>query len=289
MVCALVALLACNLPPSTGRVGSTQDPLSDPPSAAPSASAPPTPTASAAPLPTQSAPSGPDAELSRFGVTVMTHFSNDSQRGIVLSAVRALAARLASLAPPGADSDPDGVHVFGRIFGPTVLRIYPNQNTVDGVHAALNCGWEGRFAAGCKQPDIFPEQDFPPRAWLILVSGGFMAVSPDGGVGLIAHEMSHNLTWGSGNLESNVEGWNFATYVGDYFVIEYMDYLSVQAGRDTYVDEAARAANPTWRAEITADFIASWALDGIQGPDVKVVNKYLDAFMTCKVYGVGRC
>jgi hypothetical protein len=284
----MLAVLACNMPVAAGPDETRQDPPSPVEAAVPAGT--PGPTVSITPQSTETPSTGPDAELARYGVTVLDLPSDSPQRAAVLAAVQALAAKIAGIAPEGSASDPDGVHTFSAVFGPTVIRIDPSRAAVDGVHAGLNCGWEGQFATGCKQPDIFPQQTFPNGAWLILIGGAFMSNSaPDSGVGLVAHELIHNLTWGGGNLPSNVGGWSFVRYVGDDFAFEYMDYFGVQIGRYAYETESARTANPTWRSELTADALASWALDEIDGPDQKVVVHYIQGLMVCKVYGVGRC
>lgn len=284
VLAGVVMLAACNLPqPQAPVTPVATEMATGTPTAQPTASPSPTdPAATASP-----GIDPVDAELARYGVTVIYSGPVDvAQRQSALAAVIAMASMTASLGQVPADP----YETFTKTYGKTVIRIYPDRTLVDGVHVGVNCGWEGLFASGCRLKETYPEQEFPHGAWLILLGGGYMTLSPsDENVGLFAHEIMHNLTWGGGHLPDNVNGYSYVHYVGDEFAIRYMDNLGVQAGRDTYVDETARSANPSWRSELTADALASWALGEVTGPDGPMVNHYLHDLMACKIVKASRC
>jgi|GEM_PF-6816048 len=178
----------------------------------------------------------------------------------------------------------DGAELYWPVRGlpgPTVIYVYPEQATVDGVHPGLNCGWEGRQEPGCLLASIHPAQTFPEQAWLILLAGEALA-SPGEiqAVHLAAHELAHNLTWGEGPYEGG-GAFDYAFYAGDLHFMAHAGAFGVQVGRYAYESEAARAAYRYWRQELTADAIASWALDDLQGPHSESVGGYLTDFMLC--------
>jgi hypothetical protein len=283
-ICALAAL-ACDLSPTP-----TQTALPQPthvvsiPTILPSE--PPTPDVTATP-----AVNPAYAELEQFGVSLVSDGAlTNTQIDPVVFAVRALSSKISALDPDGPQAGEASTQTFIDVFSHTMIRVYLDRTTIDGKHVAVNCGWEGRFSAGCKTAEIYPEQEFPDDAWLILVSGRYLdSTVVTESTGLIAHELIHNLTWGGGHLPPDVNGYSYVRYVGDDFALDYIDYLGVQVGRDTYWTEAARAANADWRAELNADSFASWSLDLIEGPDAKAVNRYITNYMICRVYGVGNC
>ncbi len=213
-----------------------------------------------------------------------------AQLSVVRIAADALGAKAVEVLTAGRERAMSRGASFRQLYGPTIIRIYQHKYTVDGVHAGVNCGWEGRFAAGCKYPSLFPEQDFPTEAWLILIAGERVPGSGDSeGAGLIAHEIVHNLTWGLGHNPANMKGFSYVRYVGDDFAVRYMDALGVHIGYDAYKDDTARSANPRWRAELTADAIASWALDDIHGPYIESIANYIRQSMVCDLYGGPDC
>jgi hypothetical protein len=99
----------------------------------------------------------------------------------------------------------------------------------------------------------------------------------------------HNLTWGRGHMPDNVEGFSFVRYVGDEFAIRHFDSFGIQSGRAAYSDEEARASNPRWRAELTADAIASWALDRINGPYAASIGEFVRESIICDLAGGPTC
>jgi hypothetical protein len=232
-----------------------------------------------------------ESDIESYGVSVAADKAlSANQYEAILSAVHRLAVRAADLYREKEEGSVEPYHAFKDLFGPTVIHIYQGRTTVDGVHLGINCGWQGRFAEGCRSADLFPEQNFPNGAWLILFAGEPLGSDPtEQGAGLIAHEVVHNLTWGGGSRPSNVGGFSYVHYVGDEFAIKYMDSLGIQAGRASYVDEQARKSNPLWRAEMTADAVASWALDRIEGPDAPVIRRYIHDMMVCRIFGGDLC
>jgi hypothetical protein len=106
---------------------------------------------------------------------------------------------------------------------------------------------------------------------------------------LVIHEMSHNLTWSGGHLVDNINGFSYAGYVGDDFAIKYSGDLGIQLGSDSYRDQAARSANPRWRAEITADAIASYMLGLFLGPYVDSISTYIHDMLVCEITHGPKC
>jgi len=224
-------------------------------------------------------------EIEHYGVVILDHeLPTLYQQQAILSALHALGLKAAEVYEAAAGLHLSGHSAFARLFGPTYVRVYPSKLTVDGIHAAINCGWKGRDARGCAAPGTYPEQVFFTQGWLILVAGDSINDSDVSfGDGLIAHELVHNLTWGRGHLPDNVEGFSFVRYVGDEFAIRYFDTFGVQVGQDAYNDEASRASNTRWRTEVTADAVASWALDRINGPYAVSIADYVRKSIICDV------
>lgn len=229
--------------------------------------------------------------LAQAGVYVLTaeHLSTD-QLAEVSAAVDTLGSTASKLFKDGESIEMPRSAAFARLFGPTEIMIYPKARFVDGVHAAVNCGWEGRFAQGCAYVSVYPEQYFPTGKWLILIAGNRIpGVTASEGRALVAHELAHNLTWGHGHLVTNVDGFNFVRYVGDEFAIKYFDTFGIHAGIDEYGSQAARAANKRWRSELTADAIASWSFGEINGPFADSIGNYVRLSMLCELYGGSDC
>jgi hypothetical protein len=282
---ALGPLMACVL---AGRPQTSMPPMSTP---LPASSAT---TVSPSPIPPTQTPTltprqDIESRLARCQVTVagITDQSIDELRPI-LAAIETLGGKTPELVGLDREVEADRCSAVITVFGPTVFQLYPERSKVDGVHYAINCGWEGRGAQGCQNLDIYPEQEFPQGAWLILLAGEPL-LDDYKNTALVIHEMSHNLTWGGGHNPANVGGLSYPLYVGDDFAIRYIDALGVQLGSDSYRDEAARRANPGWRAEITADAVASWALDLIQGPYAESVGAYIHDMLVCKGMGGSGC
>jgi hypothetical protein len=221
--------------------------------------------------------------LAQYGITVAnsSSVSVDELRPVVAAAA-ALGDKCPELFGLDGANEADRYAAVTRLFGPTVIRVYADRAKVDGVNYAINCGWEGRGAQGCKHPDIFPEQEYPEGAWLILFAGQPL-LDDYKNTALVIHEMSHNLTWGGGHNPDNIDGFSYPGYVGDDFAITYSADLGIQLGSDAYHDQPARAANPRWRAEITADAIASWTLDLFQGPYADSVAAYIHDMLVCEI------
>jgi len=200
----------------------------------------------------------------------------------VLRAANALGVTAARVLLDAERVDYSAQAAFGLLYGPTTIYIYPDKSSIDGVNVAINCGWEGRYAQACQLTSIFPEQLYPSTSWLILVAGrGVLEMDVSESSGLIAHELAHNLTWGNGHNPSNLGGFSFVRFVTDEFAIRYFDTFGVTAGIDAYRDEKARNAHPRWRAELTADAIASWAFDEIHGPYAESIANYVQQSMIC--------
>ncbi|MBN1428227.1 MAG: hypothetical protein JXB07_07570 [Anaerolineae bacterium] len=255
----------------------------------PVASTQQTPTALPGDIPADSSPSpiSPDPpatitaqqdienRLGHYAITVANiHALSTAELEPIVAAAIALGDKTPELFGLDREKEEDRYTAVRNLFGPTVFRVYSEREKVDGVNYAVNCGWEGRGAQGCKHPDIFPEQEFPEGAWLILMAGKPL-LDDYKNTALVIHEMGHNLTWGGGHYPDNVDGFSYPRYVGDSFAIRYADTLGIQLGSDSYRDEQARGANPMWRAEITADAVASWALDLFQGPHADSVSRYI--------------
>lgn len=273
-----VLLMACLL---TGAPASSIPLTSTPPVADNPAAL--LPSAIPNPTPTLTAQQDIAGQLGNYGITVA---NIDALSVDVLQPVVAAAAAMGSRTPEllGLDSaaESDRYAAVNTLFGPTVMRVYADREKVDGVNYAINCGWEGRGAEGCKHPDIFPEQEYPAGAWLILFAGQPL-LDDYKNTALVIHEMSHNLTWGGGHNPGNVAGFSYPRYVGDDFAIQYSDALGIQLGSDCYRDQAARTANPRWRAEITADAIASWMLDLFLGPYTDSISSYIHDMLVCEI------
>ncbi|GAB4467311.1 MAG: hypothetical protein Kow00124_00060 [Anaerolineae bacterium] len=222
-------------------------------------------------------------ELALAGVTIEVDGppSSAALTPIALT-VRVYADRLAGLpdAPPVDGISPYAA--FRALFGPIVIHIYPDRYTLDGTLHAMHCGWEGLQERGCQIPAIHPARTFPPDAWLIVFAGEALA-SPDSlwSVHLVAHELAHSLTWGEGPYAAGEGAFDYVFYAGQPFVMTHAEAFGVQMGAYAYETEAARADHRFWRQELTADAIASWALNDLQGPHAGSVGGYLDDFMRC--------
>lgn len=274
---SMACLLAGNSPSSTALTPTAlvaDDPIAMLPS--------PTPGPEAKLTPQQDI----DNQLAHYGITIADSGSVpvDELRPI-LAAAAALGDKCPELFGLDGAHEADRYAAVTTLFGPTVIRVYSDRAKVDGVNYAINCGWEGRGAQGCKHPDIYPEQEYPQGAWLILFAGKPL-LDDYKNTALVIHEMSHNLTWGGGHFPDNVDGFSYPQYVGDDFAIKYWDALGIQLGSDSYRDQPARSANPRWRAEITADAIASWALDLFQGPYAESVSDYIHDMLVYEITGV---
>lgn len=209
---------------------------------------------------------------------------------VIGSAIKALGEKILILQHEQGIDVNEVSSAFRTGIGPSVIYIYPGQDKIDGINYALNCGWEGSYAKGCQLTTIFPEQVFPENAWLILIAGNSLTSdTPITGIGLVVHEFAHNLTWHEGHLPDNHDGFNFVRYVGLDFAVDNMDALGVQAGRDTYIDKVARESNLYWQSELTADAVASWALDRIQGPYKESVTREIKGMLVCDYYGGTDC
>lgn len=278
-------LMACLLAGAQGtstRPAPTE-PAFDAPTVPPPSPVPPTPT------PTLTPQQDIGTRLARYGITVA---NIDELPVEVLRPVVAAADALGDKCPElfGLDETIDGDRyaAVASLYGPTVIRVYPERDRVDGVNYAINCGWEGRGAQGCKHLGIFPEQEFPQGAWLILFAGQPL-LDDYKNAALVIHEMSHNLTWGGGHNPENIDGFSYPKYVGDGFAITYWDALGIQLGSDSYRDQTARSANPQWRTEITADAIASWMLDLFLGPYANSISDYIHDMLVCEITGGPKC
>jgi hypothetical protein len=200
-------------------------------------------------------------------------------------AIKALGYKMLELQQRHGDAVSDPMVAFNKAIGKTVIYVYPEKEKVDGINYAVNCGWQGAYAKGCQVTELFPEQDFPEQAWLILIAGKTLSTeSSITGTALVTHEFAHNVTWSHGHLRTNLNGFNFVLYVGLDFAVENMDAFGVQAGRDTYLDETARDSNLYWQSELTADAIASWALDQIGGPYEESVRREVEGMLLCYYY-----
>ncbi len=167
---------------------------------------------------------------------------------------------------------------FTDLFGPTVIYIYSEADTLVELHYGFNCGWQGKQANGCQNKDLFPEQEFPEAAWLILFAGNPLLHGGDRiqGKWVVAHELAHNLTWGEGHKPTPL---NYVTYASEKFAIDHFPAFGSQAGLHAYKDQTARDAHSLWRYELTADAIASWGLQDVIGPHAETVGAYLMDFM----------
>ncbi|MBN1313064.1 MAG: hypothetical protein JXB30_16750 [Anaerolineae bacterium] len=265
-------LMACNL------AGTPGPSMVLPATAAPAnASVTPSPIPTATLTPQQAA----EAALAPYGITIanITDLTAAELAPIVTAAIR-LGDKTPALTGLDVEIETNRHTAVNTLFGPTVFHIYSDRERVDGVNYALNCGWEGKGAQGCKHPDIFPEQEFPEGAWLILMAGKPL-LDDYKNTALVIHEMGHNLTWGGGHRPDDIDGVSYPLYVGDAFAIKYIDAFGIQLGSDSYRNQQARSANPMWRTEITADAIASWALDLFQGPHADSVAAYIHDMLVC--------
>ncbi len=222
-------------------------------------------------------------ELALAGVTIEMDgpLSSVALTPIALT-VRAYADRLAALrdTPPSDSALPYAT--FQALFGPTVIHIYPDRHTLDGTLHAMHCGWAGLQERGCQLSTLHPAQTFPQDAWLIVFAGEALA-SPDTlwSVHLVAHELAHSLTWGEGPYAAGEGAFDYVFYAGQPFVMTHTEAFGVRMGAYAYETEVARANHRFWRQELTADAIASWALDALQGPHAESVRGYLDDFLQC--------
>jgi len=274
-----LALLACNLP-----AASTPTPQS---AGAPTASDPTTaPTAAPDSGEAASTPEADETDqlietLAPYGVIVAgSDGLNEAEVEPIYQAVSAYGERILAVADPELSDGLTPQEAFLAVFGPTTIRVYPGAETVNGLHYALHCGWEGRGSNGCQATSVYPEQDFPDDAWLILFAGDPLGrEGPETGVRLAAHELVHNLTQGGGHDPGNVGGLNYMRFAGEPYGLDHVQAFGVQVGLYAYVDEAARADHEFWRRELTADAVASWGLAEWQGPYAERISGYLDEFM----------
>ncbi|HEC21310.1 MAG TPA: hypothetical protein ENI95_00165, partial [Chloroflexi bacterium] len=245
--------LSCNL----SRALSAATPAPDPAHTPTVTSAPPeTPSDAASPAPS------PDAEtaalvaaLARYGVTVAAPETlSPNEVTPVYEAVSRLGEYVLRVGEAGRFTPATPDQAFREVFGPTVVRIYPARDTVDGVFYAAHCGWEGREANACRSTSIYPEQEFPEGAWLILFAGNpLLRSGPEEGVRLAAHELAHNLTRGGGHDPENVGGLNYVRYAGMPYGLEHAQAFGVRVGLYAYATEEARRSHACWQCELTAD------------------------------------
>jgi len=237
------------------------------------------------PTPTPTAYEAAETTLAPYGITIanIADLTAAELEPIVMAAT-VLGDKTPELTGLDSEIEANRHTAVKTLFGLTVFRVYSDRDKVDGVNYAINCGWEGKDAQGCRHPDIFPEQEFPEGAWLILMAGKPL-LDDYKNTALVIHEMGHNLTWGGGHHPDAVDGVSYPRYVGDAFAIKHIDVLGIQLGSDSYRDQQARTANPMWRTEITADAIASWALDLFQGPYADSVAAYIHDMLVSEVVG----
>jgi hypothetical protein len=280
-----LALIACNLPAALATPsGGTATPAAS--AIAPSATPSPTPTqGDVTPTPEADEADQLIAALAPYGVTVVgSDGLSESEVEPIYRAVSAYAERILAVAEPELSDGLTPQEAFLKVFGPTVIRVYPGAETANGVHYALHCGWEGRGSNGCQTTSIYPEQEFPTSAWLILFAGNPLGRDgPEEGVRLAAHELVHNLTQGDGHDPRNVGGLNYMQFAGEPYGLDHVQAFGVQVGLYAYVDEEARAGHEFWRRELTADAIASWGLADWVGPYAERINGYLDEYMAAYV------
>lgn len=243
----------------------------------------PTPTASPQPTSTYDPPDLLLTKIASYGVDIphQKELSRPREESL-LSALHALGAKAIDIYMIAKDVRKEEPTAFRDLFGPVTIYIYPGKSTIDGINAAINCGWEGRGARGCSVPEIFPEQMFPTHSWLILVAGDVITnQNTEFGSSLIAHELVHNLTWGGGHMPNNKVGYSFVRYVGDEFAIRHFGWFGIQLGSGSYANEASRASHPRWRAELTADAVVSWAFNKITGPYSASISAFIRDSLVC--------
>jgi hypothetical protein len=278
-----LALIACNLPAATAsRPQGAVTPTASVPTTAPTTAIDP---GEATPTPEADQAAQLIEALAPYGVTLTGPDGlSESEVAPIYEAVSAYGERILAVADPELSEGITPQQAFLDVFGPTVIRVYPAAETVNGVHYALHCGWEGQGSNGCRAASVYPEQDFPDDAWLILFAGNPLGRDgPETGVRLAAHELVHNLTQGGGHDPGNVGGLNYMQFAGEPYGLDHVQAFGVQVGLYAYVDEAARADHEFWRRELTADAVASWGLADWQGPYAERISGYLDEFMAATV------
>jgi hypothetical protein len=280
-----LALIACNLPSTLATP--SQDSNTPAASAiAPSATPSPTPDpGNITPTPGADEVDQLVEALAPYGVTVARSDGlSEAEVEPIYRAVSAYGERILSVAQPELSEGVTPQDAFLKVFGPTVIRVYPGADTVNGVHYALHCGWEGRGSNGCQATSVYPEQEFPEDAWLILFAGNPLGRDgPEVGARLAAHELVHNLTQGGGHDPGNVGGLNYMHFAGEPYGLDHVQAFGVQVGLYAYADEGARAGHEFWRRELTADAVASWGLGDWVGPYAERVSGYLDEYMAAYV------
>jgi hypothetical protein len=278
-----LALLACNLPATSApRPQGTDTPTASVPTATPTTASDPEENT---PTPEADQTAQLIEALTAYGVTVTgSDGLNEAELAPIHQALSAYGEHILAVADPELSEGVMPQEAFLKVFGPTVLRVYPAAETVNGVHYALHCGWEGRGSNGCQVASVYPEQEFPDNAWLILFAGNPLGRDgPEVGVRLAAHELVHNLTQSGGHDPGNVGGLNYMQFAGEPYGLDHVQAFGVQVGLYAYIDETARADHEFWRRELTADAVASWGLADWQGPYAERINGYLDEFMAAYV------
>src|SRR5574341_2673249 len=138
IIVLVAAASACNFPPpATAPDLSPTHSASSVATAVVSALAPPSQT------PTGSVSESDQlaSELADFGVSIAD--SQLIQRGdlqVVLDAVTTLAERISIPLSEAGPSTREPEEAFRQVFGLTLIRLYPDRETVDGIHYGINCG-----------------------------------------------------------------------------------------------------------------------------------------------------
>jgi len=195
--------------------------------------------------------------LNEFGITVdLSLVDTQYQRPaleVILQAVLIGGERISE----AANGFRSASSAFVRVFGTTAIKIYAG----DCVSLTHGCWFGDNNGYGAVE-----------LALTELLHGGIMKRNghPVSGIQLTMHEIAHNLTKVYYGYPST-----FRSAQGNR--IDYPEGLGVQAGN--------HGSNPPAAGEMTADAIASWALNDFEGSyanDVRdYVNNYMNGVLNC--------
>jgi len=192
---------------------------------------------------------------------------------MIKSAVEALGNMAADILRSAGAIDPSATAAFQDLFGPTSIFVEKDKENVPKGFSGMNCGWEGQNG-DCQNK---PKGKFSIEFALdeILAGGGAYT-----GLGLITHEIAHNVTWATGKQGDGLlshTAFKSETDIGNADTV-----FGIQAGR--HDSPYCKPENFWGPCEFSADAIANAALDTYFGDNADLARTTVANWLSDNIF-----